>query len=78
MGKVEQTSHVDRDRPCLVCGAPWRVTVTIRKTFDGGQLTPDIDARESGECSARCFARGGDSADRYNATRAERERLGYP
>lgn len=41
-------------------------------------MTPELMVRDSGECSARCFAGGPQAADRYNATRAERERLGYP
>jgi hypothetical protein len=43
---------LDRKRPCLACGAPWRV----RSTALAGQTTGSgLWDERGGQCSARCW-----------------------
>jgi hypothetical protein len=46
---------LDRRRPCLACGAPWRVRATAPVAADAKGPTP-WDER-GGQCSARCWER---------------------
>jgi hypothetical protein len=65
----ELRDDLDRDHPCLACGAPWRVVVEARVVEDRFIVWK---RRGAGECSARCMARDREAYDRGLAERARR------
>jgi hypothetical protein len=46
---------LDRRRPCLACGAPWRVRSTA--PIASGSRGPGLWDERGGQCSARCWER---------------------
>ena len=66
---VVQTKIVlDREHPCLACGAPWRVRMEKLPANAQGIGWK----RGRGDCSARCGTRDMDAYNRALAERAER------
>jgi hypothetical protein len=51
---------LDRRRPCLACGAPWRVRMRARLT-DTPPGVPAVWEEAVGECSIRCWERDEDA-----------------
>jgi hypothetical protein len=64
---------LDRKRPCLACGAPWRVrsTAIAAGQSDGG---PGLWDERGGQCSARCWE---SDASRYLDGVRERRSRGW-
>jgi hypothetical protein len=68
---AELRDDLDRDHPCLACGAPWRVLVEARVVENRFIVWK---RRGEGECAAGCMRT---DREAYNRGLAERARRGW-
>lgn len=66
---ADPTVLYDRDRPCLSCGADWRIVIDEIQ-----DVTGTVTLRASaGTCSARCWVSDFDGYDRGLLARLDRD-----
>jgi hypothetical protein len=70
---MKQRTKLDRDHPCLACGAPWAIIEQTIEVAEPG--LPDTWVPVSSDCSARCVQTGRSTVEAFNAgLNARRER----
>ena len=63
---------LDYLRPCLACGAPWRVRSRAQIVAGRSPGLPTVWEPDHGECSDRCWEVDGSEYDRSLDARVER------